>query len=1022
MGLRLLSRGARLLVCVTTLAACFGWVAGAGAAGLAKGSLESPAVREAIAHEMQGPGPNVVTQGGQGGSSEPAAPAEGEAMPQLATAYSNTWRLPRRAMVSRIYPVPVNYRASDGAFHAIENRLVPAPLGGYENEANSFSLKLPTSLASGVSLTSGNRSASFALEGAKEAMPSVAGTTATYAEALQSTDFEYASTSTGVQEIATLKDTSAPQQLQFLLTASAGLQPRKTGSGAVELVDGQGIARFTIPAALAYRPGADPSSGRALASTLTSSGSGWVLSIDTGAAWLRAELETGAVAVDPPLEISGSQNCWIESDALAEGFCSQNTFDVGYQSTTPIHEHHGLLQFSLASLPADSNVLNAKLGLYIQSKSTSNTKAVGVYRATKPWTTAATWSTYDGTHSWTTAGGDYNNPTENSDASVNPSLGGATGWAYWYPTKIVQEWANGTNAPEEGAENNGFLIKDEQDNTVNNTLTFSSIRATSNKPYLDVTWVQRGIGVEPQYTILNTSLTDQMGLGVNVASGDLRITNTDLHVRGRGLDFTSVRSIDDLDPNLQEYGRWRDSNTPVVHEYADGSIEYVDGTDAHYVFMKKPDGTYITPRGIKSTVCTAGHAPCPSTLPSGVTGRVVDNQSGTYSDFNSYGGVQHQGDRNGNTMTASYTEGVPGIASWTDTQSRKFTYKINTETGFYTEIKDVTGERHVSYEYEGTGGSAKLTGYTDTMGGVTHYENKFGDVTKITTPQGHVIKLSYDGEHRIRSVTRTTNSEHTEGPTTEYTYDAVGSAPEPCTSKQKATLVRGPRRAHDNVFQFNVLDQVEKTIDAEKHESEKAKFDPFGNVVASTAPERETGASAGVTSLVYGTGGQNVECSVQGTKTETTSCPGAAMSEGYATEYAHKDGTYPYQATEAISARREKSSFCYWGGETACVGETEGTSKRKGVIRHQHTPLASENNINYEYNKDGTMSASTDADGPATRPLTNTTPRATSRPSTRPRDLTSARRRSRSTRSADHTPSHSAWANQAHAHRLRPRR
>jgi hypothetical protein len=232
--------------------------------------------------------------------------------------------------------------------------------------------------------------------------------------------------------------------LRFALSASVGLTAREEVNGMVVLVDGQGDVVFRIPAPLAYPPGADPGSGgRVLSRTLSSSGSGWVLSIDTGESWLRSELAEGPVAVDPSVEV-GTQNCWIESDTPTTSYCSQSTFDVGYSSDATAHNDHGLLDFSLSSVPSDALVTNAKLGLYLQSKSTSNTTAVGVYRVQKPWTTGATWNTYDGTHAWATPGGDYANPPENSEVSVNPSVGGSTGWVYWYPTKMVQQWINTT--------------------------------------------------------------------------------------------------------------------------------------------------------------------------------------------------------------------------------------------------------------------------------------------------------------------------------------------------------------------------------------------------------------------------------------------------------------------------------------------------------------------------------------------------------------------------------------------------
>jgi RHS repeat-associated protein len=981
MVLGLLLRRACACLCVGAVGLVFG-VAASTAAGAAvsAASFESAAVRESIKHELgQEPGPLGVSQGGSGGSAEPQAPAGGELVSSLSTAYSDTWQVPHEPLVSRIYASPVNFKGSDGAWHAIEDQLVPAALGGYENAANSFSLRFGMSLSTGVSLADGGSSVSFALQGAAEAMPTVSGSAASYREALPSTDFEYESNSTGVDETATLKDTGAPEALRFALSASAGLEARSESSGAVVLVDGHGQVAFRIPAALAYVQSEGPDVSHQLTSTLSKTASGWVWSVDTSAAWLRSALASGAVVVDPTVEVAGSQNCTIESDLPKSSSCTAESFEVGYHSEAPAHEHHGLLQFSLSSLPTDANILNAKLGLYLQSKSTSTTKPVGVYRVTKPWTTGATWETYDGTHAWTTAGGDYANPAENSDVSLNPSVGGSTGWAYWYPTKMVQKWANGTNAPEregrtEGAENDGLIVKDETDNSINNVLTFSSIHATSHQPFLEVSYEQRAIGRESQYTYLDYPITTELSAGVNVASGNLALQNQDLNIRGVGESFSSARTYNSLDPDVRDYGYWNDSNFLELKEYSDGSMLFTDPSDAYFPFIKKSDGTYITPPGIKATFCTAGHAPCPTTLPSGVSYRLIYNQSQSHIDFTSFGWSVKQADRHGNVLTAGLTEGVGAITSWTDTEGRKITYSDAAEG--YTEIKDVSGARHISYEYEGKGSGAQLIGVTDAAGHKTKYTYEFGLLSKITTPDGHVTHFYYASGKRIEYIVRTDNAEHTAGPTTQFTYYEVGQTGNPCgtTSKQRATVVADPdgftereegkaksEKSHTTTYCSNVLDQVEKVIDGDGHEA-KSTFDPFGNTISTTAPARESGGSQGVTSLVYGAEGQNLGCEVQGT-TSSSPCPGKAMAKGYATEAKYEDTTFKYQPSTTISERQKSTNLCYWSGSNACKEESTGETGAEGELKQQNLPLTGSKALKYAYNTNGTVSSSTDADG-----------------------------------------------------------
>jgi RHS repeat-associated protein len=959
---------------VVVLAATFGVAPAtthAQAAGLSTSALESPGVRQEIARsQLQGPGPLVVSQGGAGGTGA-ASPPSGELVANLSTAFSDTWSAPLKPSVTRIFNVPVNYKGSDGAWHPIDDTLAASPLGGYENAANSFSLRLPDSLSSGVSITNEGRSVSFSLQGASTSLPSVSGDTATYAGVLPSTDLSYVSQPTGVREIATLKDANAPTQMRYSLSLPAGLSPRQAADGSIALADGQGAVWFTIPAPTAFRPSAGPASGRPLPSIVTASGSGWVITVDTSEAWLREELSTGPVAIDPTVTVSASQACSLAAETPKTSSCSSSELRVGYDATH--QENHALLKFNVGSLPLAAVVLNAKLGLYVEAHSTSSAKAVAVYRATKPWTTSASWETYDGSHPWTAPGGDYANPETHSDVSVNPAVGASTGWYYWYPTKMVQEWVNTTNAPEfeghpEGYANEGLIVKDQTDNATANMLTVPSPAASSNKPYLEITYQTRGAGSEPQYTQLSTPLTDKSTMSVNVASGNLMLQSSQLQMAGvAGAGFTSTRRWNGLNGEKQEYGHWGDSNSIGVIAHGDGSLSLADGTGAWFEFQKQASGSFVTPPGIKATMCSAGSPlPCPASLPSGISYQLIYDQSQERVNFNVYGsGVQRQ-DRYGNKISKEYP--AEDRVVLTDTQGRKIEHLTEGPEDYTSEIKDLSGSRNVKFSYETfTEGEPELATATDANGKTTTYGYSNYTIVKITDPTGNVTKLAYDTQRRVTEIIRTNNAEHTKGPTTKFKYYKVGEAPTPCTATQQATVVTDPdgvagASGHTETYCANVLDEVDKAVDAEGHEA-KLTFDPFGNVTSATTPARETGGSEGLTSLVYGEGGQNLNCEVQGTGKEIAkTCPSGALEKGYSNRYAYEDTALPFQPSEAVSARQKVTKLCYWGGSNACT-VPEGEKGENGALKQQTDALASQNTLNYSYNKNGTAISSTDADG-----------------------------------------------------------
>lgn len=943
-------------------------------------SSESPGVREALSHEVQPPGPGIVSQGGSGGAGNASAPA-GEAVPSLSTAFSTTWSAPHRPLVTRIFNVPVNYKGSDGSWHAIDSTLVASPLGGYENTANSFSLRLPESLSSNVSVSYQGSTVSFTLQGASASLPSVSGDTASYPEVLSSTDLSYASEASGVRELVTLRDAGAPTELRYSLSLPAGFSPRKESDGSIALVDGSGNAVFTIPAATAYRPSAGPGSGRVLPSSVAASGSGWTLTVDTGEAWLREELASGVVAVDPSVDVSAAQACSLAAESPTTSKCSSSELRVGYDSTH--QENHALLEFSLSSLPLAAVVLDAKLGLYVQAHSTTSAKAVGVYRVTKPWTTSATWNAYDGTHSWGTAGGDYSNPEHESDASVNPSVGASAGWYYWYPTKMVQEWVDTAKAPEyekkpQGYANEGLIVKDQTDGLTANMLTVDSPSASSDQPYLEVSYQARGEGSEPQYTIASTPLSDTSTMGVNVASGDVLLQSSQLQMTGvAGFGFTSTRTWNGLNGEKFDYGHWEDSNDISLFENGDGSVSYLSPSGAWFEFQKQPAGEYTRPPGIKATICGAGSpSPCPTSLPTGVTHELLFDGNQGQDSFNAYGaGIAE--DHYGHKISVEFPSEHRLV--FTDPQGHKIEQIAEGLEGLPSELKDLSGSRNVKFVYKDfEEGEPELQSYTDANGKTTSYEYANYTITKITDGHGEVTRLHYDSKRRVTEIIRTTNSEHTTGPTTKFKYYEPGEAPSPCTSNQRGTLVKDPdwskAEEHETLYCANVLDQVEKTVELngkEKLES-SGTYDPFGNQTSLTAATSGESEKGGVTSLDFDKYGINLECAVQGTTTEESKCPARTEKSALLTtslSYADKENaTSPSQLE---NPETNSTSGCYNLGtpKTGCPSSTEATGPA-GTLAKETDPLSKENELKFEYNKtgvlEGTVKSSTDADGHTT--------------------------------------------------------
>jgi len=125
-----------------------------------------------------------------------------------------------------------------------------------------------------------------------------------------------------------------------------------------------------------------------------------------------------------------------------------------------------------------------------------------------------------------------------------------------------------------------------------------------------------------------------------------------------------------------------------------------------------------------------------------------------------------------------------------------------------------------------------------------------------------------------------------------------------------------------------------------------------------------------VESLGYDESGLNLLCVVAGTSTKTTSCPARPDKSALLTSFSYKDKASPFSSTQVENPESHSTFACYNHGEQE---ESEGhkcpTSEAEqpaGSVQNENDPLASENELKFAYNKNGTIKSSTDADGHTT--------------------------------------------------------
>lgn len=756
--------------------------------------------------------------------------------PEQSSRFSETYVGRDGARLTRVSTSPLNFRNGAGDWQKIDATLV-ARGDRFANRAAGHTVHLPRQLSDGVSVAADGARMSMRLIGAR-AEASVRGARATYSGALPGVSVLYDSQAHGVREQLVIANRSAPRAFTFSLQASAGLVPHLGRDGSVTFTRA-GRTVFFLPASVTF-PQGDEGKTHPARSALQRSAGGWELTVTPDRAWVLRELAHGPVVLDPTVEIDpDTQDCEIDSSNPTTNYCSAGQMLVGYEAGASAHEHRSLVQFDLSVLPKDAVVLNADFGLTLGNHSTNTLKQVGVYQLKRAWTNSATWNKYDSTSSWGTAGASAAADAEASPAAV-ATTGNTTGFVNWYPTKLVQDWLDGTQP------NYGFLVRDVNPGTVDNELSFSTREGGSVTPELDIVWSPR-TGRLGSYTFDSQRLTDRSSLGVNVANGNLLVSSDDLSVKGTGLDLQLTRSHNSMGTGWGDQAMGIPSSLSLgrdvkLQEFADGSVAFFRGDGVVLPFLNRSvsggTATFTAPNDLNASLS--------ENTSTGVY-TLTFNRTEVRFIFDTNGRLTSVKDRNDNTIALAYhTTWFHGLSQITDTQGRTYAVGEKPYDDFLSDITDPSG-RTWNYTYADFNDDY-LTDYADPAGNHTLYGYDASHrLITITTPAGNVTKITYDGtSQRVASVKRTTDAGHTTGPTTTYAY----SSGTPCAAGETKTVVTDPN-SHNTTYCANTKDRVVKVRDALNNDRERT-YTSNGDVNDATDVPGGTGA-AGLTSLTYDT-------------------------------------------------------------------------------------------------------------------------------------------------------------------------
>jgi RHS repeat-associated protein len=748
------------------------------------------------------------------------------------TERSKTWLMSDGTTARQIVTAPLHVMDSSGGWVDVDTTLVEQPDGSFVTGALPVTVTLPDTAAGAVRVADATSAVSFELLGSIDdaasgdasaaaagpghaAAPSSAGGVAggvelpavaaagvlraadavSYAGVAVGVELVYEPFVGGVKETAVLAAPGSPRTLVFAI-AGEGLSAVADESG-VRLVDAGGVSRWVIaPPFMTDAVGA-----RSEGVAISVDGQGRLVQTITDTAWIEDPARVWPVSVDPTVSSTAIiTDCQLHEDAPALTDCASATGVVGDDGTG---EHRMVYAFDVhAAFDEPVQVINdAWLGL---RRTTANpgsaTSQIDVHGLTEPFDPAdVSWDDRTATTAWGTAGGDLLWPREYATVPG----GGAGELVGLSIDRLVQGWLD-------GADNNGIAVI----SGGSSYYRFHTAEAASSADW-PALWVTFNplFGVKDQYGLESFQLSDRRTAHVNIASGNLTVSELDVDLVARaGFSAQVIRQYDSRfqsrTPGFggDDYGAWinagwgwqvNPSDGVTLEQGPAGDRFLVAGAQYHFPYDSSTGGWH-SPEGSGMTLTPIG---------SGAAELSFD-RTGEVWTFAGNGYLSDKTDRHGNTITYSYDySGFPRIASMTDSRGQVTTFDFSSN-GWNQDLTSYTDPFSRTHSVTYTSNN-EIASYTDPDNNTTTYtynstsnsHTSPHDLTSITDAEGNITTFGYDNQGRVDTLTRVTNTANLTGPTWLFDYTTPWQ-----------TVVTDPN-GHDTTYDFDRQGRITDVTD-----------------------------------------------------------------------------------------------------------------------------------------------------------------------------------------------------------------
>jgi len=348
-----------------------------------------------------------------------------------------------------------------------------------------------------------------------------------------------------------------------------------------------------------------------------------------------------------------------------------------------------------------------------------------------------------------------------------------------------------------------------------------------------------GAGPRPNATRLSFDVGDRVRAQVEVGSGNLLLTTTEISLRnvqdsvGIGVAYNSRALGTRFEAGYPGIGwRMRVGADVELSANPDGSVTYVGPDGLTGLFVLKPGSStaYAAPVGFKADL-----------VKTGTTGwTLTGHGTGAKSVFTASGQLDYVDDRNGQRTEFSYSAGgnLTRVESSLGSTNQRTVYVTADSLGRLSTLGQTGAgspvQREVTYGYGAS--TDRLTSIVDVEGRITSFGyNGADELTSITNTGGAVTRFGYDAAHRVTSVKRENPAAGSPGDSvTRLAYPLVDRTLVAAPNTDQTLPVGSVPRTTHNLTAAGDL-RVASATDPAGH-PRSATYTPFADVATLTSP------------------------------------------------------------------------------------------------------------------------------------------------------------------------------------------